>query len=433
MIRALPHILSRVFGPPLLIAPVPLDALLVGLRSAMLARGSALESGYDLPDMRGRFRAFDDGSPAQPNTERPRGYSIQSGVATVPVHGVLVRRAGQIQPDSTILQSYQEVAQIMAAAQNDTRVGGILLDIDSPGGEAGGVFDLARSIRQAGQRKPVWAIANDDALSAAYVIASAADRIWSTQTAALGSLGVVALHADQSAFDAAEGIKYTYLFRGARKVDGNPHAPLSDEGAAAIQSEVDRLYENLVSLVAGHRNMKPAAIRGQEAGIYFGENAVGAGLADKIGTFEQAHAALAKHITTPQQPRGPKMESPNPPAGEQPNPPANPAATPPADNVINLRVDEAVASYRAQAREIAELCALARYPELAAGFIGEGISASVARERLQAKQAEDANKRQVTSLDPSQGKRGGGNSGGPSMAELEKAAQTRFRAMRGLS
>jgi signal peptide peptidase SppA len=421
MIRALPHILSRIFGPPLLIAPVPLDALLVGLRSAMLARGSQQDV---------TFGAFDDSSPSQPSIDRPRGYSIQSGVATVPIHGVLVRRAGQIQPDSTILQSYQEVAQIMATAQRDTRVGGILLDIDSPGGEAGGVFDLARAIRQAGQSKPVWAMANDDALSAAYVIASAADRIWSTQTAALGSLGVVALHADQSALDAAEGIKYTYLYRGARKVDGNPHAPLSDEGAAAIQSEVDRLYENLVGLVAGHRNMKPAAIRGQEAGIYFGENAVGAGLADKIGTFEQAHAALAKHITTPQQPRGPKMENPNPPTGEQP-PATPPAAPPPDNNVVNLRVNEAVTAYRAQAREIAELCALAKYPEMAAGFIGEGLSAEVVRQRLQARQAEDANKRQLQPIDPSQPRRLGGH-GGPGVGDLEKVAQARFRTQRGI-
>ena len=419
MIRALPHILSRIFGPPLLIAPRPLDALLVGLRSAMLARGSQQDV---------TFGAFDDSSPSQGN-DRPRGYSVQNGVATVPIHGVLVRRAGQIQPDSTVLQSYQDVARIMGAAQNDARVGGILLDIDSPGGEAGGVFDLARAIRQAGQSKPVWAMANDDALSAAYVIASAADRIWSTQTAALGSLGVVALHADQSALDAAEGIKYTYLYRGARKVDGNPHAPLSDEGAAAIQSEVDRLYENLVGLVAGHRNMKPAAIRGQEAGIYFGENAVGAGLADKIGTFEQAHAALAKHITTPQQPRGPKMENPNPPTGEQP--PVTPPATPPADNVIALARNEAATAMRAQAREIAELCALAKYPEMAAGFIGEGLTAEAVRQRLQARQAEDATKRQLQPIDPSQPRRLGGH-GGPGVGDLEKVAQARFRAQRGV-
>jgi signal peptide peptidase SppA len=428
MLRSLPHILSRVFGPPLLIAPVPLDALLVGLRSAMLARGS-----QQLPEI----RAFDDSSPSQGN-DRPRGYSIANGVATIPIHGVLVRRAGQVQPDSTVLQSYEEVARTMSAAQADNRARGILLDIDSPGGEAGGVFDLARLIRQASQTKPIWAMANDDALSAAYVLASAANRIWSTQTAALGSLGVVALHADQSAFDAAEGIKYTYLYRGARKVDANPHNPLSDEGQTAIQSEVDRLYEKLISLVSEHRSVEASRIRGQEAAIYFGENAISAGLVDRIGTFEQAHAALAQHIVNPQQPRGPKMEAPNPPTGEMqpahtnvqptPTPPTPPAAT--DNNVVQLRVNEAVTAYRAQAREIAELCALARYPEMAAGFIGEGISPDIARQRLQERQAADGNKRQLTTVNPSEQRMGG--SGGPSQGDLERAAQARFRAQRGV-
>ena len=124
MLRALPHILSRVFGPPLLIAPVPLDALLVGLRSAMLARGSQLNEPPEI-------RAFDDNSPSKGN-DRPYGYSIKNGVATVPIHGVLVRRAGQVQPNSTILQIYEEVARIMAAAQADNRARGILLDIARP-------------------------------------------------------------------------------------------------------------------------------------------------------------------------------------------------------------------------------------------------------------------------------------------------------------
>ena len=324
MLRALPHILSRVFGPPLLIAPVPLDALLVGLRSAMLARGSQ-------PRRRSTCRTSAPSTTARTSqgNDRPRGYSI-AATAWRPCRSMACwcGAPGRCSPTRPVLQSYEEVARTMRAAQADNRARGILLDIDSPGGEAGGVFDLARAIRQAGQTKPIWAMANDDALSAAYVLASAADRIWSTQTAALGSLGVVALHADQSAFDAAEGIKYTYLYRGARKVDANPHNPLSDEGQTAIQSEVDRLYEKLVSLVAEHRSVEASRIRGQEAAIYFGENAISAGLVDQIGTFEQAHAALAQHIVNPQQPRGPKMEAPNPPTGETAQPDTDAADAP---------------------------------------------------------------------------------------------------------
>jgi signal peptide peptidase SppA len=427
MLRALPHILARIFGPPLLIAPVKLDPLIAGLHAAMLARGSRLETTFNLPD----FRAFDDGPITERQSDR-RGYSVDSGVATVPIHGVLVRRSGQIQPDSTILQSYEDIARTMSAVQADSRVSAILLDIDSPGGEAGGVFDLARSIHQAGQTKPIWAMANDDALSAAYVLASAAERIWSTETASLGSLGVVALHADQSVFDTGRGIKYTYLYRGARKIDANPHSPLSAEGEAAIQGEVDRLYDKLVDVIAEHRGIKPSAIRGQEAAIYFGENAKDAGLIDKVGTFGEAHAALVQKITTPPQPRGPKMETVNPPTGEQPNPSATLPATPSPDNVVQLRVNEAVTATRAQATEIASLCALAKYPELAAGFIGEGLTTAVVMQRLQTRQAEDANKRQLQTVDPSQSRRLGGG-GGVDDGALERAARARFRAQRGLT
>src|SRR4051812_14713109 len=103
MIRALPHILSRIFGPPLLIAPVPLDALLAGLTAAMFNRGSLYEGGApQLPEI----GAFDD-EPSQRGSRAP--YRIDRDVATIPVHGVLVRRAGQVTPDSTELQSYENL------------------------------------------------------------------------------------------------------------------------------------------------------------------------------------------------------------------------------------------------------------------------------------------------------------------------------------
>jgi signal peptide peptidase SppA len=421
MIRALPHILARVFGPPLLIAPAKLDKMLLGLHAAMLQRGSAL------PEI--EAKTGDDPAPA---VIVARGYRIERGVATVPVHGVLVRRAGQITPDSTELQSYENVGRVLRNARSDSRVRGILLDIDSPGGEAGGIFDLAAEIRSTRDQKPVWAIAQDDALSAAYLLASAADRVWVTQTGAVGSIGVVALHADQSAFDAAEGIKYTYLFRGAHKIDANPHESLSGEARGVIQSEVDRLYTMLIDQVGRQRGIEAADVRKTEAGIYFGEHALSVGLADKIGTIDEAHAALATHVQG-----GPTMTQPTPPAAEAPEKPA-PLASPPAtdNNVVQLRIDEAAKAARAEAqshaREIAELCALARYPELAAGFIGEGLTAAVVRERLQAKQATDSNKRPLTAIDPSDSRRIGRATGGPTEGELEAAGMARFRAMRGI-
>jgi signal peptide peptidase SppA len=411
MIRALPHVLARIFGPPLLIAPAKLDQMLLGLHAAMLHRGSLLA---ELPDIRGRVEGD------SPSTATPRGYSIRSGIATVPVHGVLVRRAGQIQPDSTILQSYEDVTRVLRTARADDRVRGILLDIDSPGGEAGGIFDIAAEIRATAQAKPVWSIANDDALSAAYVLAAATQRIYATQTASLGSLGVVALHADQSAFDAAEGIKYTYVYRGAHKIDANPHEALTDDAQATIQAEVDRLYAKLVDMVGEHRGVPGKQLRATEAAIYFGEHAKAQKLADRIGTIDEAHAALVIHS----QKRGTRMSDPTPPvdpAAQTPTPPA----TPPVDNnVIQLRVDEARTQLRAEATEIAQLCLLAKHPELAAQYISEGLTAAAVRTKLQAQQAADADKAPVTPIDTSDA-RGSASA----ISGARKAAASRQAAM----
>ena len=85
-------------------------------------------------------------------------------------------------------------------------------------------------------------MANENALSAAYAIASAADRLYVTRTGEVGSIGVVAVHVDESGADAKAGLAWTFVFAGERKVDGNAHEPLSERASATIQADVDRLY-----------------------------------------------------------------------------------------------------------------------------------------------------------------------------------------------
>ena len=228
--------------------------------------------------------------------ERRGGYRVQRGIAMLPVRGVLVRRAGQITSDSTPLQSYEGIRRSLRVARNDRRVRGILMELDTPGGEAGGIFELADEVRATSRDKPVWAVANDDALSAGYAIAAAAQKLWITNTGAAGSLGVIALHIDQSRFDEQEGCKFTYIARGAHKTDANPHAPLTPQAIGVIQGEVDRLYDMLIDSVAGHRAASPERLRATEAGVYFGGNAVSEGLADQLGTLDQAHAAMMTEI-----------------------------------------------------------------------------------------------------------------------------------------
>jgi capsid assembly protease len=161
------------------------------------------------------------------------------------------------------LTAYSDIGEAIEAAATDPGIRAILLDVDSSGGEVGGLFDLVDQIQaiRAQCGKPIWAVADEAALSAAYAIACTADRLYVTQTGEVGSIGVVAAHRDESGADAQAGLAWTFIHAGASKVDGNPHQPLSDTARASLQSDVDGLYGRFVDLVAKCRKKSPDANR----------------------------------------------------------------------------------------------------------------------------------------------------------------------------
>jgi signal peptide peptidase SppA len=272
----LPHVASRVYGTPLLIARPKLDVILSVLTPRML--GEPLSASGE-----SRVRSS------------PR--VTDAGIAVVPVMGTLVRRASGMSALSG-MSSYHDIQSMAEDAFTDPDIKAVLLEIDSCGGEAGGVFDLAESLRDMADStgKPLWAIADEAALSAAYAIACAADRIIVPRTGEVGSIGVVALHVDESGADTKDGLSYTYIHASAHKVDANPHEPLPDDVRGRLQADVDALYAEFVSLVAARRNCAEAVVRSTEAQIYRGMEAVTIGLADAVGTFQQIHDQLAKSV-----------------------------------------------------------------------------------------------------------------------------------------
>jgi signal peptide peptidase SppA len=239
---------------------------------------------------------------ALPLLRAPQSLAARSGstssnarIAVVPVLGPMVKRGSFL--DALFgFGNYEDVQARFDAAVADPSIDAILLEIDSPGGEAAGAFDLADNIYAARGSKPVWAIANDSAFSAAYAIGSAADRLFLTRTGGVGSIGVLAAHVDQSGYDEKQGVKVTTLFAGSRKNDFNAHEPLSEDAAGFLQAEVNRLYGMFVDTVARNKGMTPDAVRATEAALFFGEEAVKAGLADGVGTVESAIQSLANTL-----------------------------------------------------------------------------------------------------------------------------------------
>lgn len=275
----LPYLASRLYGTPLLIARPKLEVIL-----GVVARKLAGDTLATPP-------------PSRTDSGLVGDLQVQDGIAILPVLGTLVRRSSYIGAASG-LTSYHDIEAMAETAFADPMVKAVLLEIDSSGGEAGGVFDLAQRLRALSQTsdKPLWAIADEAALSAAYAIACAADRVWLTRTAEVGSIGVVAVHVDESVADAKAGLNYTFLHAGAHKVDGHPHAPLPVPVAADIQADIEQLHDQFIALVAGFRRVTVDAIRDTEARVYRGEAAIQAGLADQIGTRAEAITALQRQL-----------------------------------------------------------------------------------------------------------------------------------------
>jgi len=219
----------------------------------------------------------------------------RDGILTVPIVGELARKTYGLDPQSG-LTSYDWIDGTLRAAARDPDVRGVLLEIDSPGGEVRGLFDLVgpsgalAALKAAG--KPVVASTEGRAASAAYAIAAAADALYVSSTAGAGSVGVVIAHLDVSVAEAAAGIRWTFVHRGAEKIAGNPHEPLTDNARSKMQAHADRAYEAFVAQVADARGLEPAAVEATEANVYHGQEAVDVGLADHVGTLADARAHL---------------------------------------------------------------------------------------------------------------------------------------------
>lgn len=274
------RIAEKVFNRPLLLHPTKAEIILQVLQGRLPLDGVQL-------------------APLSPNANRFLGSQAREdggwrmnkaadGVAMIPVIGSLVNRGSWIGANSSGLTSYEGLSAQLRDAAEDPGVRAILLDLDSPGGEATGMFSVAEQVRQIGKTKPVTAFVNDMAASAAYGIASAANEIVVSPTSVVGSIGVVLTHLDKSAQLEKNGVKPTLIYAGKHKIDGNPFGPLSDQVQADLQAEVMKFYDQFVGLVArGRLGMSEQSIRATEARTFIGQDAVDRGLADRIASLDE--------------------------------------------------------------------------------------------------------------------------------------------------
>ena len=279
------HLSSLVFNKPLMVTQDYAETIAVVLSDRLNLDVEGLQIKSDAKDQ--------------------RVATTNKGVAVIPIVGSMSHRATGIEAMSG-MTSYTTLQKQFEAAFNDPKVGSILMDIDSPGGSVAGAFDFRDYLMSKKGTKPVYALARDAMCSAAYLIGSTADKVYATQTARVGSIGVVAMHTDASGKMEKEGLKPTFISAGKFKTAGNPYEKLEGEKLKYLQDSVDESYDMFINAVADARGIDKKAIRDTEARVYGGKKAVEIGLADGIRTYESVIAEMsAPNFTT----QGTRMEN----------------------------------------------------------------------------------------------------------------------------
>ena len=227
-------------------------------------------------------------SPAPTSADTTPG--LAAAVAIIPIMGCLT--SDEYGWDSWCMQSYGSIRRAFLAAIAADDVAAIALLIDSPGGTVSGCFDLADTIFAARGGKPIHAILSENAFSAAYALASAADHISVPRTGGTGSVGVIGMHADLSKMLDQFGIAMTLLTYGDRKADGNPFEPLSKAARAEWQDTIDASGDLFVATVARNRGLAEEAVRKTEAAVFMGAQGVEVGFADNVAAPDAAFADL---------------------------------------------------------------------------------------------------------------------------------------------
>ena len=239
----------------------------------------------------------DDDIKAAVGSATQRTVPSSGAIQVLQLYGIIAQRMG-LMAESSGGTSTERFGQEFRQAVNNPQVSAIVVDVESPGGSVYGIPELAGEMFKARGTKPIVAVANSMAASAAYWLATAADEVVVTPSGEVGSIGVFAAHHDLSQYYEREGVKTTLIAAGKFKTEANPYEPLTEEAMAAIQESVDDYYQEFVSAVARHRGVGVSDVRGGfgEGRVVTAKRALKLGMVDRIDTLEGTINRLSKSL-----------------------------------------------------------------------------------------------------------------------------------------
>lgn len=225
--------------------------------------------------------------------DKTKEMTVRDGVAVISIENAVYRR----KPWFVQGVSHKQIKDEISKALQDEKVTAILYNIYSPGGTVAGTQELASYIKEASSVKPSCAFVDGMCCSAAYWLASATGKIFATESAEIGSVGVVLMHSDYSKFNENMGLKYTYITAGSKKSIGASEIPLSEEDKAYLQHNVDAVYAVFLHDVAQNMDLDTdKKLEWADGRVFLGNEALRLGLVSRlVKTQEEAIALLSEN------------------------------------------------------------------------------------------------------------------------------------------
>lgn len=212
-------------------------------------------------------------------------------IAVVYASGEIVSGEGS---DSQI--GSEKISRAIRKVREDEKVKAVVLRVNSPGGSALASDVIWREVKLTKEVKPIIVSMGDLAASGGYYIACAADSIFAQPNTITGSIGVFAVIPNlQNFFGNKLGITFDEVKTGKYSDLGNVSRPLTTDETGILQQQVDQIYFTFTKKVADGRNKDRSYIDSIGQGrVWTGEQALGLGLVDRLGSIENAIQSAAK-------------------------------------------------------------------------------------------------------------------------------------------
>lgn len=215
-------------------------------------------------------------------------------VGEVAVEGPITRDGGQFTPRSPGVPSADELVEQIDIAAADPAVRGLLVKLNTPGGQVVPSDDIREAITRFDG--PTVAYTTDVCASGGYWIASGCDEIWARDASIVGSIGVRGSRLNVAELADRLGVSHERFTAGEYKDAGSPFREMEAHEREYIQELVDAHYDYFVDRVADGRNLDTDKIRETQARVFLGEEAYRIGLVDEIGARDDVEAAMAEHL-----------------------------------------------------------------------------------------------------------------------------------------